>query len=202
MFTKTNSSLLCQFDPYGPLELTKIDSINTFYTNYYSSTKKEYWPRSFYDLRISMNKSGLFNVYIPTQAGKLEVAKSRCACTKLPTEATRDIRRIGRDLHKLRIQSVNISIETNRYRRNNSSTGNVLDILNDKLESQLLSSANIEQIMPLNYTHANNKLITPSTVALFTARTVGMPTLQKAFEAYFHKFKDTFPSAKFMPFHN
>ena len=149
-----------------------------------------------------MNKSRLFNVYITTQAGELEVAKSRCACTKIPTEATHDLRRIGRDLKKLRIQSINISIEANRYRRNNFSTGNVLDILNDKWESQLLSSANIEQIMPLNYTHVNNKLITPSTVALFTVRTVGMPMLQKAFEAYFHKFKDTLPSAKFMPFHN
>ena len=85
------------------LELTKVNSVNTFYTNHYSSTKKEYWPQSYYDLRVSMNKSGFFNVYIPTQAGELEVAKSRCACTKVPTQATRDIRRISRDLHKLRI---------------------------------------------------------------------------------------------------
>ena len=149
-----------------------------------------------------MNKSGFINLYIPTQAGELEVAKSRCACTKFPTQATRDIRRINRDLHKLRIQSLNISIETNRFRKNNHSTGNVLEIINDKLESQPLSNANIEQIMPLNYTITNSKLITPSTVALFTARTVGMPMLQKAFEAYFHKFKDTLPAAKFMPFRN
>ena len=56
--------------------------------------------------------------------------------------------------------------------------------------------------MPLNYTLTNDKLITPSTVALFTARTVGVPMLQKAFEAYFHKFKDTLPATKFMPFRN
>ena len=43
------------------LELVEIDSISTFYTNYYSSTKKEYWPQSYYDLRVTMNKSGLFN---------------------------------------------------------------------------------------------------------------------------------------------
>ena len=91
-----------------------------------------------------MNKSGFFNVYIPTQAGELEVAKSRCACTKVPTQATRDIRRISRDLRKLRIQSLNISIETNRFCNNNHSTGNVLEIINNKLVPQPLINANIE----------------------------------------------------------
>ena len=184
------------------LTLTKISSINTFYTNYYSSQKKEYWPQSYYNLQVSMNKSGYFNLYVPVQAGELEVAKSRCACSKLPTQATRDIRRISRDLRKLKIQSLNISIETNRFRKNNDSTGNVLEIINNKLEPQPLINANIEQIMPLNYSLTNDKLITPSTVALFTAKTVGVPMLQKAFEAYFHKFKDTLPAAKLMPFRN
>ena len=156
------------------LELVEIDSISTFYTNYYSSTKKEYWPQSYYDLRVTMNKSGLFNAYIPPQSGEIEVAKHSCACSKIPTAATRDIRRINRDLHKLAIQSVNISIEATRYRENDDSTGNVLELLNDKLESQSLKHANIEQILPLNYTLTNDKLITPSTVALFTAKTVGM----------------------------
>ena len=182
------------------LELVEIDS--TFYTNYYSSTKKEYWPQSYYDLRVSMNKSGLFNVYIPTQACELEVAKHSCACSKIPTQATRDRRRINRDLHKIRIQSVNISIEATRYRENNSSTGNILELLNDKLVSQSLKHANIEQILPLNYMLTTDKLITPSIVALFTAKTVGMPMLQKAFEIYFQKFRDTILSAKFMPFKN
>ena len=108
-------------------------------------------------------------------------------------------------MKKLRIQtsSVNISIEATRFRQNNFSTGNVLNILNDNLKSQSLGgSANIEHIVPLNYSPVNDKLITPSTVALFTARTVCLPMLQKAFSTYFQKFKDTLPSAKFMPFHN
>ena len=199
-FTAGNPDPLVYYQ--NALELVEIDSIFTFYTISYSSTKKEYWPQSYYDLRVSMNKSGLFNVYIPTQAGELEVAKHSCACFKIPTQATRDIRRIGRDLNKLRIQSVNISIEANRYREKNSSTGNVLELLNGKLDSQSLKNANIEQILPLNYTLINDKLITPSTVALLTAKTVGMPVLQKAFEIYFKKFRDTIPSAKFMPFKN
>ena len=94
------------------------------------------------------------------------------------------------------------SIEATRYRENNDSNGNVLELFNDKLVSQSLKHANIEQILPLNYTLTNDKLITPSTVALFTAKTVGMPMLQKAFKIYFQKFRDTIPSAKFMPFKN
>ena len=41
--------------------------------------------------------------------------------------------------------------------------------------------------MPLNYSLTNDKLITSSTVALFTAKTVGVPMLQTAFEAYFQQ---------------
>ena len=184
------------------LQLTKIDSISTFYTNYYSSQKKEYWPTSFYDLRVSLHKSGAINLYIPVQAGELEVAQSRCACSKIPTQATRDIRRISRDLRKLRIQALNISIEANRVRKNNQSTGNVLEIISNKLTPQPFIKANIEEIMPLNFSLTNDKLITPSTVAIFTAKAVGVPMLQKAFESYFHKFKETLPAAKLVPFKN
>ena len=144
-------------------------------------------------------KSRLFSVYIPPQSGEIEVAQHSCACSKIPTAATRDIRRINRDLHKLQIQSVNISIEASRYRENEDSTGNILNILNDKLIAQPLEHANIEKILPLNYTMPNEKLITPATVALFTAKTVGMPLLQKAFEMYFKRFRDTIPSAHFFP---
>ena len=126
-----------------------------------------------------MSKSGSINLYIPVQAGELEVAKSRCACSKAPMQATRDIRRISRDLRKLRIQALNISIETDRVRKNNQSTGNVLEIINNKLTPQPSIQAHIEEIMPLNYTLVNDKLITPSTVAIFTAKAVGVPMLQK-----------------------
>ena len=81
------------------LQLIKIDTINTFYTNYYSSTKKQYWPVSYYALRVAMHKSGLFSIYIPPQSGEIEVSRHSCACSRIPTAATRDIRRINRDLH-------------------------------------------------------------------------------------------------------
>ena len=56
--------------------------------------------------------------------------------------------------------------------------------------------------MPLNFSLTNDKLITPSTVAIFTAKAVGVPMLQHAFETYFHKFKETLPAAKLVPFKN
>ena len=184
------------------LQLTQISSIQTFYTNYYSSQKQEYWPTSFYSLHVTMHKSGAINMYIPVSAGELEVAQSRCACSKFPTQATRDIRRISRDLRKLKIQAHNISIEANRVRNNNHSTGNVLQIVNSKLIPQSFIQANIEEIMPLNFSLSNDKLITPSTVAIFTAKAVGVPMLQHAFETYFHKFRETLPTAKLVPLKN
>ena len=182
------------------LQLTQISSIQTFYTNYYSSQKRDYWPTSYYDLHVTMHKSGAIQMYIPVNAGELEVAQSRCACSKYPTQSTRDIRRINRDLRKLKIQAHNISIEADRVRNNNQSTGNVLQIVNSKLIPQSSIQANIEEIMPLNFSLSNSKLITPSTVAIFTAKAVGVPMLQHAFETYFHKFKETLPTAKLVPF--
>ena len=106
------------------------------------------------------------------------------------------------DESELKIQALNISIETNCVRNNNHSTGNVLEIINNKLIPQPSIQANIEEIMPLNYSLTNDKLITPSTVAILTAKAVGVPMLQKAFESYFHKFKETLPAAKLIPFKN
>ena len=116
---------------------------------------------------------------------------------------TRNVRKINRDLHRIAIQSVNISLEQSRYRQNYDSSGNILNILNNKLEPQSeLNNAHLEQVWPLNFTVPNEKLITPASVALFTAKAVGLPLLQKAFETYFKRFRDIIPRAQFFPFNN
>ena len=152
---------------------TVIDTIKTFYVNYWSSTTEQYWPTSYYDLKTAMHKTGIISVYIPPQSNELSVAEHSCACTKFPTEVNRNIRKINRDLHRIAIQSVNISLEQSRYRENQDSTGNILDLLHSKLEPQNnLDDAHIEQVWPLNFTVPNAKIITPASVALFTAKTV------------------------------
>ena len=84
-----------------------------------------------------------------------------------------------------------------RYRQNHDSSGNILNLLNSKLEPQSdLIDAHLEQVWPLNFTVPNEKLITPATVALFTAKAVGLPLLQKAFETYFKRFRDIIPRAQ------
>ena len=200
-FTRGNPKPIVYYQ--DALQLIPIDTIKTFYVNYWSSTTEQYWPTSYYDLKAAMHKTGIISVYIPPLSNELSVARHSCACTKFPTEVNRNIRKINRDLHRIAIQSVNISLEQSRYRKNHDSSGNILDLLNSKLEPQNdLNDAHIEQVWPLNFTVPNAKIITPATVALFTAKTVGIPLLQKAFEKYFNRFRDIIPRAKFFPFNN
>ena len=174
------------------LEIIQTDAIETFYTEYYDSIKKEYWPTSYYNLKVGLETNGSLSIFLPIEHRELNAILLQCACTKLPTEAHRVMRQISLDLAKIKIQSssLNLTVEPSRFRNQNFTESNVFSILNGKFQEQPLHTfAQIEQILPLDYNAKTyDNIITPSSVALFTAKAIGVPLLQKAFESYMKKF--------------
>ena len=174
------------------LDIIQITQIETFYTEYYDSIKKEYWPTSYYDLQVGLKHDGSLSIFLPIEHREINAILLQCACTKLPTEAHRVMRQISLDLAKINIQSssLNLTVEPSRFRNQNFTESNVFNILNGKFQEYPSNRyAHIEQILPLDYnTKTYDNLITPSSVALFTAKAIGVPLLQKAFESYMKKF--------------
>ena len=60
-----------------------IDSIERYYTNYYSSQSDTYWTEDFYDLKVGIDEKGDLHIYIPTTSTVMDCDNSiNCGCVR------------------------------------------------------------------------------------------------------------------------